>query len=324
MNEAPDTWTIVETSFDMRNNRHYEGLMAIGSGPLQQRASLEEGLSDDPQDREYLRLMRNVTVESFPPFKGRVGTYMPGITGPHPTCGDELINLPALHGLIVYAGNERLDMQRGRIEGFSRRLDLRSGQLTREFTWHTERGAAIAVRFERFISAARPHVMALRCRWRHLAGPPVELRLLGTLDADLRTNGFDHFESVSLTGEYAPITVELRTNGGALVAAAALMTCEAGLAWNIETAPRWAAVSGVHTLDPGSELTVCKFAAMTTSRHVRGSPLDAARNLAWSAAGVGFERLADESDEVWRQRWEQTDVVIEGDPRSQLALRASL
>ncbi|NLG42417.1 MAG: hypothetical protein GX547_04160, partial [Phycisphaerae bacterium] len=51
-----DTWAIVETDFDVRNNRHYEALMAIGSGPLQQRASLEGGLSDDPQDREYLHL----------------------------------------------------------------------------------------------------------------------------------------------------------------------------------------------------------------------------------------------------------------------------
>ena len=60
--------------------------------------------------------------------------------------------------------------------------------------------------------------MALRCRLRHVAGPAAELRLIGTLDTDVRTNGFDHFESVATTGEHEPVTVEVRTNGGHRVA----------------------------------------------------------------------------------------------------------
>jgi trehalose/maltose hydrolase-like predicted phosphorylase len=321
-----DTWSIVETDFDVRNNRHYESLMAIGSGPLQQRASLEGGLSDDPQDREFLCAAANAVspATTVPDFKARLGTFMPGVTGPHPTCADELINLPAIHGLVLYAGHERLDMQHSRIEGYRRRLDLRTGRLSREFVWHTQRGGSVAVRFERFISAARRHVMALRCHVRHLAGPPVELRMLGTLDADVRTNGFDHFDQIALTGEHEPITLEMRTNGGDRVAAAALMTCEPGVVWTVETEPRWAGIGGVRLLGPGEEIVICKYAVLISSRHVQGRPLDAARNLLWTAAGLGFDRLAAESDAVWSRRWEQTDVVIEGDPRSQLALRCCL
>ncbi|MEW6252230.1 MAG: hypothetical protein AB1716_16450, partial [Planctomycetota bacterium] len=103
-----DTWSISEAPFSVALNRHYEGLLALGSGPLQQRASLEEGLHDDPQDLEYLRVMGNVSVEQFPAFKSRVGTYLPGVSGPHPTCLDELINLPAIHGLLLYIAGERL------------------------------------------------------------------------------------------------------------------------------------------------------------------------------------------------------------------------
>ncbi|HOO16513.1 MAG TPA: glycosyl hydrolase family 65 protein [Phycisphaerae bacterium] len=325
-----DTWAIVETDFDVRNNRHYEALMAIGSGPLQQRASLEGGLSDDPQDREYLHLPQGAgppagrRPHNSTSSKSRFGTFLPGVTGPHPTCGDEMINLPAIHGLTLYAGHERLDMERSRIEGYRRRLDLRTGRLSREFTWHTQRGGAVAVRFERFISAARRHVMALRCHLRHLSGPAVELRMVGTLDADVRTNGFDHFEHIALTGEHEPITIEVRTNGGDTVAAAALMTCEPGVVWTVETEPRWAGIGGMRLLEPGQQVTLCKYAVLISSRHVQGRPLDAARNLVWSAAGLGYERLAAESDAVWQRRWEQTDVVIEGDPRSQLALRCGL
>jgi kojibiose phosphorylase len=321
---TPDTWSIAETAFDVADNRHYEGLLAIGSGTLQQRASLEEGLRDDPQDVEYLRIMGNVTVEQFPDFKSRVGTYLPGVSGPHPTCQDELINLPALHGLIVYAGGQRLDMRTSRISDYCRRLELRTGHLVREFTWEVPSGARLRVRFERFISAQRRHVMALRCTINHVSGPPVEVRFLGPLDAEVRTNGFDHFVSIDITGQHEPITLAVRTNSGIDVAAAALVTSDRGLAWTVEEQPRWVACCGAFTLDPGASLTVDKLAALTSSWHIAGSPVDAARKLVWDAGAAGFERLAAESDAVWQQRWEQTDVVIEGDPASQLALRVSL
>jgi kojibiose phosphorylase len=319
-----DTWVLEERRFDAANNRHYESLMAIGSGPLQQRAAFEEGFAGDPQDREYLLPMSTDTAAAPPRFISRVGTFMPGVTGPPPTCGEQMINLPALHGLLIFAGHERLDLQRSRVTDYCRRLDLRCGRLSRELTWHTERGTVIGVRFERFISAVRPYVLALRCHLRHISGPPAELRLLATLDADVRTNGHDHFERVTFTGEHAPITVHVQTDGGTDVAAAALVRCTPGVVLNIELERRWAAIGGLHVLDPGAELTICKFAALVSSRHVRYAPLDAVRNLVWQAAAAGFDRLAEESAAIWQQWWAHTDIEIKGDPASQLGLRASL
>lgn len=324
MTPTPDTWSLVEPAFDVRHNRHYEGLFAIGSGVLQQRAALEEGLGDDPQDREYLRVMGNATVERPPPGKSRVGTYLPGVSGPHPTCGDELINLPAIHGLTLFSAGERLDMEHGQVCNYVRRLDLRTGRLARSFTWHTRAGAILRVAFERFISAARRHVMALRCTVQHVGGPPAELRFIGALSAEVRTNGFDHFAAVDITGEHGPITLTVRTNSDIAVAAAAIVTADQPIAWNVETEARWTALAGAWTLDPGDTIRVHKFVSLTSSRHVTSSPLDAARRLTWDAAAAGFDRLAAESDAVWQERWAKTDVVIEGDPRSQLALRTAL
>lgn len=321
---AADTWSIVESPFHVAFNRHFEGLLALGSGPLQQRAALEEGLTDDPQDVEYLRIMGNVTVEEFPDFKSRVGTYLPGVTGLHPTCRDQLINLPAIHGLLLYTSGERLDMESPNIRDYRRRLDLRTGRLERTFTWKTHTGALLRVRFERFVSAARRHVMALHCRVEHLGGPAAELRFLAPLDAEVRTNGFDHFTSVDVTGEHDPVTLCVRTNSGIDVAAAAVLTCDHGVPIDIRTQPRWVASCGATTLEAGQTLTLHKYAAITSSHHVTGSPLDSARRHVWDAASTGYERLAAESDAVWAQRWLATDVEIDGDDDSQLALRVSL
>ena len=324
MGTLPETWMLIEDRFDVANNRHFEALLALGSGPLQQRASLEEGLADDPQNREYARTMRNVTAEQFPDFKGRLGTYLPGVTGPHPTCRDEMINLPATHGLQLSVADEQLDMERSRIERYRRWLDLRRGRLHREFEWLTKSGSVIGVEFERFISAARQHVMALRCRLRHLDGPQVEIHFRGTLDADVRTNGFDHFESVSLGEEHSPITVAVRTNGGDVVAAAALLRCEPAVELTCKNGPRLAVMAGKLELETGAQAAICKYAAFTSSRHITQSPMKAVREFVAHAEAIGFDALAAESDAVWHKRWEQTDVEIEGNPRDQLALRSSL
>ncbi|MBN2445559.1 MAG: glycoside hydrolase family 65 protein [Phycisphaerae bacterium] len=324
MSSNLDTWSLCETEFAVRNNRHYEGLLAIGSGPLQQRASLEEGLRDDPQNVEYLRIMGNVTVEKFRDFKSRVGTYLPGITGPHPTCLDQMLNLPALHGLTVYANGERLDMENGRISQYERRLDLRTGRLSRKFVWKTRHGNTLRVSFERFISAKRRHLMAQRCRVEHAGGPVAELRFIGTLDADVRTNGYDHFKSIDITGEQEPVTIRVRTDGGADVAVAAVMACDRDIRRSVETAERWAGMTGFHVLDSGQSITISKFAALTSDHHARKKPIEAVRRYVWEAVSAGYEKLATESDQVWAERWARTDVVIEGDEKSQLALRASL
>ncbi len=318
-----DTWSVVETTFDAELNRHYEALLAIGSGVLQQRAAPEEGLLSAPQDSDYLVLPDCARQEPVR-LLSESGTYLPGVTGPHPTLGDELINLSAIHVLELFAAGEKLDMQRCRLADYSRSLDLRTGVLRRAFEWDTRGGGRIRVRFERFVSAARAHVMALRCVVEHVAGPPVELRLIGSLSAEVRTNGHDHFRSVELTGEHEPITLSVRTDGDADVAAAALLTSSVGIPWSVDVHARWVGLTGGITLDPGESLTVEKIAAITSSQHTRGAVLDAVRNIAWEAAAAGYERLRDENEQVWAVRWRKTDVEIDGNEESQRGLRLAL
>ncbi len=321
--DRPETWSLVQAGFDPARLRHFESLMTIGSGVLQQRASLEEGLLADPQDLIY-SVSPERLPQGAPPSVSRVGTFMPGVTAPHPTCGNELVNLPALHGLQLYAAGERLDLRQGRVRDHIRRLDLCTGRLSRSLVWTPRSGAELRLRYERLVSAARPHLAAGRFEIEHLGGPPAELRIVGPLDAEVTTNGFDHFASVEITGEHEPITLSVQTNAGQQVAAAALLTSDRPIAWSVEAESRWVALAGTCVLDAGRAVRVQKFAAMIASCHVNSSPLDAARQLAWNAATQGYERLAAESDATWAQRWSACDIQIDGDDASQLALRVAI
>ena len=48
---------ITENEFDIKNNRHYEGLFCLGNGYIHTRASVEEGFENDDQSNEYMRCL---------------------------------------------------------------------------------------------------------------------------------------------------------------------------------------------------------------------------------------------------------------------------
>jgi kojibiose phosphorylase len=80
-------------------------------------------------------------------------------------------------------------------------------------------------------------------------------------------------------------------------------------------------INGTIHLTTGKPLVVEKRSAVATSRDlVPRPPLAVLRET----ADLTFEALRSEHVAIWQDRWERSDVVIEGDDRTQLALRASL
>jgi trehalose/maltose hydrolase-like predicted phosphorylase len=314
-----DPWSIVESTFDPRLNRAYEGLFTLGSESLHVRGSLEEHLSDAPQNVEYLRLPTSVTSERFPDTKARWGTYVPGLFGRHPLLNHEMVNLPWFLGLTPWVNGQRLDTQRCRIHEYRRELRLDTATLTRDLRWEAPGGTEARVRFERFISAVRPRL----CGQRITIEPAAEADLLlrGGIDANVRTNGYDHFSRIEL-GRAGPSALNCRvvTDAGDDVSIRSELRGP-GLEWQYEQAGRRAELLVKTRLPAGATFVVEKRSAVVTSRDRQAQ---SAEVILRDAASLGFEQLQAEHAAEWRRRWEACDVQIEGDERSQLALRLSL
>ena len=91
--------------------------------------------------------------------------------------------------------------------------------------------------------------------------------------------------------------------------------------WSCRTAGRTATLSGTCSLPAGAPLILEKLTVVTTSR----DPADvSADSLMDDADKQSYEDLLAEHTAVWEARWQKADVVIEGDPVSQQALRASI
>jgi len=322
-----DNWSIVEPCFDLKTARAYEGLFTQGSGYLHVRGSLEEHLLDDPQNLAYTRMPASVTAEKLPASKLKWGTYVPGVFGKHPLLNNEMINLPFFIGMAPRVAGEKLDMEASRVSEYRRELLLRDGVLCRTLVWHTAAGATIRVRFERFVSASRPGLCVQRLTL--TSDRDVTVEVAGGIDADVRTNGYDHFKNVTIARHDATsVSCGVTTDAGDIVQMVSELCCDlktppsglGGATRFVEEHRRGTLVVTLE-LQAGRIATVEKRTAITTSRDLH--PVGAAALLRELTATT-YDALHRENADAWAARWQASDVEIEGDDRSQLAMRTSL
>ncbi|MBK8020631.1 MAG: glycoside hydrolase family 65 protein [Chloroflexi bacterium] len=315
-------WTLIEPEpFSSDALKGWEGLFAQGSGYLHTRGSLEEHLSDAPQNVTYLRRPANVTSEAFPTMASKWGTFVPGIYGNHPLMGKELANLPLFIGIAPYLDGERLDLEHGNILQHRRALDLHSAVLSRQIRWRTRSGAEVTIIFERFASAARPHLYVQRMTV--TSNRAAELTVMAGIDSDVRTSGYDHMAVVAFSGP-APdrLRCEMALDTGDRVSMASWLALD-GADWIYREEGRAAFLSATLPCPAGQTLTFEKRTAITSSFDRKALDLETLLSL-----DTPYAALAEEHAVLWAQRWADSDVVIEtdadGDDRAQLTLRLAL
>ncbi len=303
--------------FEVARAKNYEGLFTQGSGYLHIRGSFEEGLADAPQNQTYLRRPANVTAEQFPQMRVKWGTFVPGIYGNHPLMGKELANLPYFLDLTPSIDGEQLDIERSQIEEYRRTLSFYDAMLTRTFRWVTLSGAVVSVHFERFVSAARPHLCVQRLTL--VSDREARLDLRAGIDSDVRTSGYDHFARVAFRHEASDsVQCDVTLDSGDEVSERmCVLLPEAD--WSYRVDGRSASLAASFNLSAGQSLTIEKRTAVITSFDEQ--ELDLSDLLAPDA---DYDTLCREHTALWRDRWNRCDVIVEGDDQSQMALRLSL
>ena len=135
-----ENWYVRETEFRRAAVRQQESVFTIGNGYLSTRGAFEEGFLGDLPATWFMG------SSTMPPSSRRSWRT-------HPT-----------GSLIPIIGEERLQLDAGRLLHYERVLDLRTGVLTRAFRWQRRAGQTVDIVYERFISLADKNVMMVRCR----------------------------------------------------------------------------------------------------------------------------------------------------------------
>jgi kojibiose phosphorylase len=292
-------WTITEDSFYPAQLHHKETIFTIGNGYLSTRGTFEEGY---PTERR--------------------ATFVHGVFDDVPIVFTELVNVPDWLPFEIYVDGERFSQAGGTLVGYKRTLNLRTGLLTRSIRWTSPGGKTVRITFERFASQADEHLLCLRSQIVSNYDGRLEIRL--GLNGYTENEGFTHLQWLNqgrLPENIVYLYSKTRKTGIGLALAMVVKTsqpAEQDIYCDTQNQPtRFLDFS----VKRGDVISIEKIVGIATSRDTTdpvSMAVEHAKNYAnWEQAFTAH-RL------IWQAYWNQMDVLIEGDVKAQLAVRASL
>ena len=293
------SWTITETEFDPARLNHQETVFTLGNGYLGTRGAFEEGYPG-----------------AWP------ATFIHGVFDDVPIVYTELANCPDWLPLVVSVEGERFRLDQGEVLSYQRQLDLRRGVLSREVRWRSPTGRTVHLHFERLASLADPHVLVVRCQI-----TPLDFE--GHIEVQASLNGYSdnqgvmHWEWLDQGGADDTVWLRVRTRHSAieLGMAARLLISELDAPVKACGCQGYPTLMATFPAGPGRTVTVEKMATVFTSREA-DAPVQAAQEKL--ASLPEYPTLLTAHEAAWANVWQASDVVIEGDPTAQLAVRYNL
>lgn len=296
-------WIIVDTTeggFNPTQQHHKETVFTLSNGYLGTRGSFEEGYPGD-----------------------RPATLINGVYDSVPIAFTELVNCPNWLSLAVIVGGERFRLDQGKVLDYKRWLDMKSGVLSRYVRWQSPSGYTFEFRFDRFVSLADEHVLALHCQVTSVdyAG---EVEVHTSLNGYADNQGFCHWDSINQGGGDHRIWLHVRSRQSQIDLGMAARISVSGVTAEKTTSIGFQGYPTLVTqfsIQPQQTAYLEKVVTVYTSRDVSDPVLMAQDKL---ANLLDYSALLADHESAWADIWQINDIIIEGDLTSQLAIRYNL
>jgi maltose phosphorylase len=316
-------WKIIEDRWDPERHEGSESLFSLGNGYMGQRANFEEDYSGKHLQGSYI-------AGIYYPDKTRVGWWKNG----YPEYFAKVLNAVNWIGIHLEVDGVRIDLNKLKVLHFRRELNMEEGHLLRTFTVEIEEGKTIEVEALRFVSMHRKEIGALRYSISPKGFSP-KLKVTPYLDFDVinADSNYDEkfWEGVSENAGSQKAVISAKTKKLDFhVAASMRYELYIGeehftLYPEIEKKEKYAANTFELNSEDGKMYTLYKYAAITSSlNHSKDQIISIADKLASDAMRDGFQMLLAEQKKNWKNRWENCDIIIEGDPDAQQGIRFNI
>lgn len=316
-----DEWKIIEEGFDPHLNKISESLFSIGNGRMGQRANFEESYSGET-------LQGNYVAGVYYPDKTRVGWWKNG----YPEYFAKVLNATNWIGIHIQIGEETLDLNTCKVTEFKRVLHMKEGTLSRSFRAELKSGKIIEVEAIRFCSIADDEVAALHYRLSAINFDG-EVKLTSFLDGDVKNQDSNYDEKFwdLVTQEQDEHTdyLVLRTKKTEFdvctVSRTTLLKNGEEQTLNAVSKDKYLGQEATLLLKQGECVDLYKIAANLSSQNYDKEQLLAEAKLRVSMASEkGFSQLLKEQAAAWAKKWEEGDIIIEGDIAAQQAIRFNI
>ena len=293
------SWTVIETQLDATRLHPQETVFTLGNGYLGTRGSFEEGYPGDCP-----------------------ATLIHGVYNDVPITHTELANCPDWLPLVIIVAGEKFSLSQGRILAYQRQLDLRLGLLSRDVRWCSPSGHTIDFHFERFVSLASQHVMAIRCQVTSVDFVG-EIEVQSSFNSDRHIRGVKHWNVLNQGGSNNTFWLQAETthSGVELGMAARLLCSEGDIPMQFQGTFGHPTLTTTFQAQPGQTVTLEKVVTVFTSRE-SDTPTEAAQKLLTELPT--YASLLAAHVAAWANLWQDCDIIIEGDVKAQLAVRYNL
>ncbi|MTV83171.1 glycoside hydrolase family 65 protein [Secundilactobacillus folii] len=317
-------WHIVTHDLNQQDKRLQESMTSLGNGNMGMRGFFEEDYSADSLPGIYLGGV-------WFPDKTRVGWWKNG----YPKYFGKVINAVNFIKLNVLIDGQPIDLAKDQVSNFEMSLDMKQSSLTRSFTL-TKDGHKVSFKFERFISAVQKELAAIRLTVTNESDSAVHVTFKSALDTDVQNENANYDERFwdvlktdqdSTSGSVVVITKE-NPFGTPRFTVGMKMTNETTLAaekpTNVTSKEVVDQFSG--DLAPHESTQLIKRVVVVTSRdYDTQAKLEAAMNdLSAKVTAVSYDDLFAAHAKIWVERWQKSDVEIEGDTGAQQGIRFNL
>jgi len=318
-----EAWNIIEEGFDPHLNKISESLFSLGNGRMGQRANFEETYSGES-------LQGNYVAGVYYPDKTRVGWWKNG----YPEYFAKVLNAANWMNLSIQLDGEELDLSQCKVSDFKRILNMKEGYLERNFTAELASGKQVKVKAKRFFSIANDEVAAL-----HYQLVPLNfsgrLSLISAVDGDVKNQDSNYdekfWDEVSREQNGSGLFLTMRTKKTAfdVITGAKTLIYRDQTAVEIKPADtvKDKYLSEITSMDisAGEVIDIYKIATNLSSQNYAAEELlQRAVEVLDAAVAKGFDALLKEQAAAWATKWEEGDIIIEGDVAAQQAIRFNI
>jgi len=316
-------WNIIEEGFDPHLNKISESIFSLGNGRMGQRANFEESYSGET-------LQGNYVAGVYYPDKTRVGWWKNG----YPEYFAKVLNAANWIGIAIEIDGVALDLAQAKVEDFSRVLHMKEGYLERNFKATLSNGYQVQVKAIRFCSIADDEVGAIKYQIKALNFDG-ELNIKSYIDGDVKNQDSNYdekfwdFVADDEADNSCFLTLRTKKSAFEVCTGAHISVQKNGqkqeLTMQTIRQEKYIAQQFSVAVAKGDEVTFYKTAVNLSSQNYEPQQLlQAAKTALNNAAAKGFEQLFTEQQQAWAKKWQESDIIIEGDVAAQQAIRFNI
>lgn len=316
-------WQIIEEGFDPELNKISESIFSLGNGRMGQRANFEETYTGETLQGNYI-------AGVYYPDKTRVGWWKNG----YPAYFAKVLNAVNWIGIQISINGEVLDLNTSKVQSFSRVLDMQQGTLTRKFVVELIDGNVVEVEAIRFCSIVDDEAGAIS----YTITPQNFDGLItveSSLDGDVKNQDSNYDEkfwnevAASQNELFAVLTMSTKKTDFWVSSAIYTTIFQDGKKLEIQPAftskEKYVAQRFEVKVKEKQPTTIYKYAVNLSSENHKKEQLEsAAVTTLKQIIAKGFSQLLAEQAEAWKAKWQNGDVVIEGDIAAQQAIRFNI